>query len=272
MYAKNNGRYEVLTPSGWQDFNGVRLTDPKPLYKMTLSTGTYVTATAQHKFLINGQQVKLSDINVNDSIDIADGVARVLSIEAIDTRDAYDLVEVKDSEHRFIVNGSVITKNCDEFAFLQPTLARGFWTSLSPTLSTGGKIIVTSTPNQDEDQFAEIWFGANRTIDANGNETDVGENGFKAYMATWARHPDRDEAWAAAERASIGDERFAREHECVAKNTMLTLCDETGVEFSMSIQDLFDRLKYADQIQKLMDSPHNDNPLHSEVKTTPISP
>ena len=81
---------------------------------------------------------------------------------------------------------------------------------------------MTSTPNGDEDQFAEIWFGANRTIDDNGNETEIGVNGFKAYMATWERHPDRDETWAAAERASIGDERFAREHECVAKNTMLT--------------------------------------------------
>ena len=256
MYAKNNGRYEVLTPSGWQDFNGVRLTDPKPLYKMTLSTGTYVTATAQHKFLINGQQVKLSDINVNDSIDIVDGVASVLSIEAIDTRDAYDLVEVKDSEHRFIVNGSVITKNCDEFSFLQPGLAKAFWTSLSPTLSTGGKIIITSTPNTDEDQFAEIWFGANRTIDANGNETDVGENGFKSYLATWDRHPDRDDAWAAAERASIGEDRFAREHECVAKHTMLTMCDEDGNTFDISMQDLFDRLKYLDQQSRLIVGPN----------------
>jgi hypothetical protein len=272
MYAKNNGRYEVLTPSGWQDFNGVRLTGPKPLYKMTLSTGAYVTATAQHKFLINGQEVKLSDITVNDSIDIADGVASVLSIDAIDTRDAYDLVEVKDTEHRFFVNGSVVTKNCDEFAFLQPSLARGFWTSLSPTLSTGGKILVTSTPSSDEDQFAEIWFGANRTIDANGNETDVGENGFKAYMATWSRHPDRDEAWAAAERASIGEDRFLREHECVAKDTEISLCDESGREFSMTVQHLFDRLKCQSQTQQHMGNSHNDDNLHSEVKTTSISP
>ena len=37
---------------------------------------------------------------------------------------------------------------CDEFAFVQPPeKAKEFWTSLSPTLSTGGKCMITSTPN-----------------------------------------------------------------------------------------------------------------------------
>jgi hypothetical protein len=42
----------------------------------------------------------------------------------------------------------------DEFAFVRPTIATEFWTSISPTLATGGKAIITSTPNSDEDQFA----------------------------------------------------------------------------------------------------------------------
>ena len=45
----------------------------------------------------------------------------------------------------------------DEFAFVPPRIASEFWTSLSPTLSTGGKCMITSTPNQDNDQFAQIW-------------------------------------------------------------------------------------------------------------------
>ena len=32
---------------------------------------------------------------------------------------------------------------CDEFAFVRNTIAKEFWTSLSPTLATGGKCIVT---------------------------------------------------------------------------------------------------------------------------------
>ena len=99
----------------------------------------------------------------------------------------------------------------DEFSFVPPNIATEFWTSLSPTLATGGKCIITSTPNQDDDQFARIWKLANRTVDEYGNKTELGINGFKAVTAAWDEHPDRDEDWAQRERASIGEERFRRE-------------------------------------------------------------
>lgn len=102
----------------------------------------------------------------------------------------------------------------DEFAFVEPNIAKEFWTSLSPTLSTGGKAIITSTPNTDEDQFAEIWFSANKLVDGNGNEKDTGVNGFRPFIATWSAHPDRDNHWADSERAALGEDRFLREHEC----------------------------------------------------------
>lgn len=102
----------------------------------------------------------------------------------------------------------------DEFAFVPPQIARDFWTSLSPTLSTGGKCIITSTPNVDDDQFAEIWFESQKTIDEYGNRSDVGVNGFKGYYATWEAHPDRDEEWARLEKAKTGLDRFKREHCC----------------------------------------------------------
>ena len=102
----------------------------------------------------------------------------------------------------------------DEFAFVRPTIAREFWTSIAPTLATGGKAIITSTPNSDEDQFAEIWKGANKCEDSFGNPTPIGINGFKAFRSRWQEHPDRDESWAAQQRAALGEERFRREMEC----------------------------------------------------------
>ena len=102
----------------------------------------------------------------------------------------------------------------DEFAFVRPTIAREFWTSISPTLATGGQAIITSTPNSDEDQFADLWRMANKCFDKYGNETELGINGFKAYRAYWQDHPDRDEQWKAEELGRIGEERFRREHEC----------------------------------------------------------
>ena len=103
---------------------------------------------------------------------------------------------------------------CDEFAFVQPNIAEEFWTSISPTLATGGKAIITSTPNSDEDQFALLWKVANRCEDSYGNPTVVGINGFKAYRSYWNEHPDRDQKWAEEQRAQLGEDRFRREMDC----------------------------------------------------------
>ena len=102
----------------------------------------------------------------------------------------------------------------DEFAFVPPRIAKEFWTSLSPTLATGGKCIITSTPNSDDDTFAMIWQQANKMFDEHGEEQDVGVNGFRPMIAKWEEHPDRDAGWATEERGRIGEERFRREHEC----------------------------------------------------------
>jgi hypothetical protein len=101
---------------------------------------------------------------------------------------------------------------CDEFSYVRPTIAREFWTSISPTLSTGGKAIITSTPNSDEDTFAHIWRESNKTLDEYGNDRELGTNGFKAYKADWTKHPERDQKWSAEEKSRLGDEKFRREH------------------------------------------------------------
>jgi hypothetical protein len=103
---------------------------------------------------------------------------------------------------------------CDEFAFVRPGIAKEFWTSISPTLATGGKAIITSTPNSDEDQFALLWKGANKCEDEFGNPTPLGMNGFRAYRSYWHEHPDRDEKWASEQRAQLGEDRFRREMGC----------------------------------------------------------
>ena len=124
----------------------------------------------------------------------------------------------------------------DEFAFVRPTIATEFWTSITPTLATGGKAIITSTPNSDEDQFALIWKQANKCEDEFGNQTELGVNGFKAYRAYWQEHPERDEKWAEQMKAQLGDDRFRREIGCefiIADETLIApakLVDLEGIE------------------------------------------
>lgn len=124
----------------------------------------------------------------------------------------------------------------DEFAFVRPSIATEFWTAITPTLSTGGKAIITSTPNSDEDQFALIWKQANKTEDEFGNTTELGVNGFRAYRAYWNEHPERDEKWAQEMRAQLGEDRFKREMDCeflIADETLInpnTLFKLEGIE------------------------------------------
>lgn len=124
----------------------------------------------------------------------------------------------------------------DEFAFVRPSIAREFWTAITPTLSTGGKAIITSTPNSDEDQFAFIWKGANKTEDEFGNTTELGVNGFKSYRASWDEQPGRDQKWADEMTAQLGEDRFRREIGCefiIADETLInpnTLIDLQGIE------------------------------------------
>lgn len=89
----------------------------------------------------------------------------------------------------------------DEFAFVPPGLAIEFWTSITPTLSTGGDCIITSTPNGDEDTFSSIWTGAISQT-----------NGFFATQVNWDEHPDRDEDFKRKMIAKIGELRWRQEY------------------------------------------------------------
>jgi hypothetical protein len=118
----------------------------------------------------------------------------------------------------------------DEMAFAAPGLLEDMWTSLSPTLSAGGKAIITSTPKTDVDMYAKLWKGANDLTDEFGNpdpkcKNGEGKNGYFAVSATWDKHPDRDPEWAAQEEAKIGKAKFLQEHCCQFVSDDETLID-----------------------------------------------
>jgi phage FluMu gp28-like protein len=91
----------------------------------------------------------------------------------------------------------------DEFAFVQKQVAEQFWHSAMPSISTGGRVIITSTFNTRENMFDDLWNSAITTDD-----------GFSPFKAIWKDHPDRDERWAANEIKMIGQEQFDLEHNC----------------------------------------------------------
>ncbi len=137
---------------------------------------------------------------------------------------------------------------CDEFAFVNPGIADEFWTSISPTLATGGRAIITSTPNSDEDTFATIWKGSQNKFDAHGNEQDLGENGFHGFTCSWDEHPDRDEEWKETEVGRIGEERFRREYGCeflVFDETLINSIKLSSMEGTEPIMNMGQTRWYA---------------------------
>jgi len=209
----NNTEYEILTPNGWENFEGIIFNKGanKESRCITFEDGTSITATNEHRFFSDGSEVKVSELCVNDYIDSNTGLLKIININELVLSDTFDIFN---ADNHVIIANNVYSHQCDEIAFIKPNIINSFIASITPTLSRGGKFIITSTPNGDGDKFSEIWKKANITIDEYGNETDVGINGFKAFTAHWSEHPDQDEKWAARMRAELGDEKWEREIEC----------------------------------------------------------
>lgn len=239
-YIKND-KYEVLTVNGFKDFDGFSI-----LVKDTIKLyfdRTEIECTKDHRFysLDKGDWIEASEIKEFERIRSSDGKwLEFIKKEECISQEVVDLVNVCDTQS-FLAN-ELDAHNCvylDEFAFVRPKIAKEFWTSLSPTLSTGGKCIITSTPNNDDDQFAQIWNQADKTIDEFGNETGVGVNGFRGIKFTWDNQPERDQLWADAEMAKIGEERFKREHLCLHGDSIITLRDSTGKIFTTTLGEFY---------------------------------
>lgn len=91
----------------------------------------------------------------------------------------------------------------DEFAHVAKNVQEEFWTSIEPTLSTGGSCIMTSTPNGDMDIFAQIWRGAR-----------VQRNGFLPIEVKWDEAPGRDAKFKEETIGRIGEQKWKQEYEC----------------------------------------------------------
>lgn len=91
----------------------------------------------------------------------------------------------------------------DEIAFIPKRIQDEMWGSLAPALSTGGKFVLTSTPNGDSDLFSSLWRGAMS-----------GTNDFHPLQVMWYQHPDRGEAYYKEMLGQLGEVRTRVELDC----------------------------------------------------------
>lgn len=243
-----NTKYEILTPNGWEDFDGLIINRNvnKPSKKITTQEGNVIIATDEHLLYSKGKEIHAQECTVGMYLDCADGSQIISEIEEVIMTDTCDIFNA--TNHKIYANG-FISHQCDELAFVPPRMAREFWTAIQPTLSTGGSCIITSTPNNNEDQFATLWYGANKNVKEDGTKVPggVGTNGFKPVIFTWDAHPERGPEFEEEYRALLGDIKFEREFNCVIHNSILNLSNSKGEKLQISIGDLYLELKLSQE-------------------------
>jgi len=89
----------------------------------------------------------------------------------------------------------------DEAAFIDGI--DRIYTSIKPTISSGGGCIALSSPNGVGNWFHKTWVGALNS-----------ENSFLPIKLPWDVHPERDAAWFENEKANMGAQEIAQEYEC----------------------------------------------------------
>ena len=89
----------------------------------------------------------------------------------------------------------------DEAAFIRDF--DDIWTSLYPTLSTGGSAIILSTPNGVGGQYYKLW-----------TEAETGANNFNPIRLPWWVHPEHDQEWFDKETKNLPKRKVAQEFLC----------------------------------------------------------
>ena len=110
---KKNTKYEIMTPSGFQSFGGVRSLQKDVIYNLSLSNGKTIKSSESHPFIIGGSSVNANNLNIGDWLDSADTKKIYITNIVIEQFpiELYDIVGVANG-NIFNVDG-IVSHNCD---------------------------------------------------------------------------------------------------------------------------------------------------------------
>lgn len=117
-----NDKYEVLTPSGWSKFNGIKRTTTKSIVTLVTEHGNILETTLNHRIKIDDSFCESQNINVGQEISSIRGLDKVIYTK-IDNNDneifVYDLLDVENGNIYYTNN--IVSHNC-EFESTSTTL------------------------------------------------------------------------------------------------------------------------------------------------------
>lgn len=114
LYNKSCNKYKILTPSGFQNFEGIQKVVHEKYLDITFSDNTNVKCSLDHPFILDGIKIHANELYEGCLIDnLADNDIFVKSIKLINEQiELYDLINV-DNGHIFAIDNSIISSNCD---------------------------------------------------------------------------------------------------------------------------------------------------------------
>lgn len=203
-----NKHYKIKTPYGWEPFSGLYI-DKTPKKGIFIKTkNTAITVGDKHLIkLSNDTFVKAHTLTLANTIQTIHGPEKIIELSSIALSQTYEIINSRSGE--IIANG-VYNHNCDEFAFVKPTVQEKFWTSISPTLSTGGSCLIASTPNGDGNKFADIWFTSQALL----KENNLTSEDYVPMQISWDDVPGRDEKFKDAIIKKEGMNHWLQEYVC----------------------------------------------------------
>lgn len=228
---KDINEWEVMSPSGWQSFAGIKRVAKKEYIRITFVSGNSVECSIGHKLKRATDQKFVDSKKIKRGTKIVgkDGIIEIVSNKVILKNDInlYDLIEV-DGGQEFYSN-DVVSHNC---AFIDGV--EEIWLSAQYTLSTGGRAIILSTPNGVGNFFHKIWV-----------ESEECKNNFKTIRLPWNLHPERDQSWRNKQTELSGVKGAAQECDCLWGESVVRVRDiSSGKEFDISLEKLYSEYLY----------------------------
>ena len=121
---RRNSNFEILTPDGWSDFDGIRQTQREDVVEIIVDSFDSISCTPEHLILTNSGFKWAADILSTDLIHTKNGLKAVLSYNLKKQHSYfYDPIEVK--KQKFYYGNSIVNHNC-EFLGSSGTLIAGW--------------------------------------------------------------------------------------------------------------------------------------------------
>lgn len=203
--------WEVLTPTGWSDFGGIRKKVKKEYYRFTFSDDSILECSVYHKIKNKNNEFIYAKYYTEDCF-VSTGQRIVKKEHIKEEIEVYDLLNVS-LNNEYITN-NVVSSNCAHVDTMDE-----IWTSAYSTLSTGGSSIVLSTPKGTGNWFHRFC------VDAKSHNND-----FLLTTLLWNVHPDRDEEWFQKETRNMTKREIAQELLCGFNASGATVIDPDDID------------------------------------------